>query len=157
MYADTWTDSRVGRVRALAGPFRRAAISMTQKGPLLPQEKDIPIITKANEPDAPVDCTLATRDHDVVMRWAARRQAEPATGEHTKSGSATSVDVQDGGAGIRFNFPGAAPFRSIDWDEWFENFDRHDLTFVYEEEPSAGSLSARYRLVKTAEWTRHFR
>jgi hypothetical protein len=29
---------------------------------------------------------------------------------------------------------GAGRFRPITWDEWFENFERHHLTFVYEEE-----------------------
>jgi hypothetical protein len=76
---------------------------------------------------------LATRDHDLIKLWATRHKAEPATGEATSSGPAT-VTVNDGGAGIRFNFPGAARFRPISWDEWFENFDAHDLTFVYEEE-----------------------
>jgi hypothetical protein len=77
---------------------------------------------------------LATRDRDVIRQWAARRQAEPATGEATASGPATTVRVCDDGAGIRFNFPGAGRFRPITWDEWFENFDRYHLTFVYEEE-----------------------
>jgi hypothetical protein len=76
---------------------------------------------------------IATRDHEEIRRWGARHQAEPATGEATASGPAT-VQVRDGGAGIRLNFPGAGRFRPITWDEWFENFDRHDLTFVYEEE-----------------------
>ena len=34
---------------------------------------------------------------------------------------------------MRFNFPGAALFRPIAWDEWFAHFDRHDLRFVFEE------------------------
>lgn len=76
---------------------------------------------------------IATRDHEEIRRWSARHQAEPATGEATRSGPAT-VHVHDGGAGIRLNFPGAGRFRPITWDEWFENFDRHDLTFVYEED-----------------------
>jgi Protein of unknown function (DUF2934) len=76
---------------------------------------------------------IATRDHEVICRWAARHQAEPATGEATESGPAT-VHLHDEGAGIRFNFPGAGRFRPITWDEWFENFDRYRLTFVYEEE-----------------------
>jgi hypothetical protein len=42
--------------------------------------------------------------------------------------------VADGGAGIRFNFPGMSRFRPIGWDEWLENFDRHGLVFVYEED-----------------------
>jgi hypothetical protein len=76
---------------------------------------------------------MATRDHDVIRRWAARHHAEPATGEATASGPAT-LHVQDDGAGIRFNFPGVGRFRPITWDEWCEHFDRHHLTFVYEEE-----------------------
>ena len=76
---------------------------------------------------------ILTEDHDVIRRWAARRSAEPATGEATASGPAT-IDVNDGGAGIRFNFPGVQRFRPISWDEWFEHFDKHDLLFVYEEE-----------------------
>ena len=39
---------------------------------------------------------LASRDHDVVRRWAARHNAEPATGEATASGPAT-IHVTDGG------------------------------------------------------------
>ncbi len=76
---------------------------------------------------------IATRDQDVIRQWAGRHHAEPATGEATESGPAT-VHVHDDGAGIRFNFPGAGRFRPITWDEWFANFDRHHLTFVYEEE-----------------------
>jgi hypothetical protein len=76
---------------------------------------------------------IATRDHEAIRRWGARHRAEPATGEATTSGPAT-IHVRDGGAGIRLNFPGAGRFRPITWDEWFENFERHYLTFVYEEE-----------------------
>jgi hypothetical protein len=42
--------------------------------------------------------------------------------------------VNDGGAGVRFNFPGWAPFRPITWDEWLEHFRAHDLAFVYDVE-----------------------
>ena len=76
---------------------------------------------------------VATRDHDVIKRWAERHGAEPATGEATASGPAT-IDVHDGGAGVRFNFPAAARFRPISWDEWFDNMDRHHLVFIYDEE-----------------------
>jgi hypothetical protein len=76
---------------------------------------------------------LATRDHEQIRRWSARHRADPATGELTRSGPAT-VHVRDGGAGIRFNFPGTGRFRPITWDEWFEHFERHHMMFVYEEE-----------------------
>ena len=76
---------------------------------------------------------VTTRDQGAIRRWAASHQAQPATGEASASGPATT-QVADGGTGLRFNFPGFARFRSITWDEWFEHFDRHDLVFVYEEE-----------------------
>jgi hypothetical protein len=76
---------------------------------------------------------IRTSDHEAVRRWAARHDAEPATGEASTSGPAT-IQVNDGGTGLRFNFPGLARFRSITWEEWFDHFDREDLIFVYEEE-----------------------
>lgn len=84
------------------------------------------------QPELRTQRKLATRDKEVIRLWASRQRAEPATGEATSSGPAT-IDVKDGGAGIRFNFPAAARFRPITWDEWFDNFDRHRLIFVYEE------------------------
>ena len=76
--------------------------------------------------------TAATRDHTEIARWATAHKAEPATGEATPSGPA-GRDVNDRGAGIRFNFPGFGPFRPISWEEWFAHFDSHDLVFVYEQ------------------------
>ncbi len=84
-------------------------------------------------PETKTDRRFATRDKALIRRWADRHDAEPATGEATASGPST-ISVNDGGAGIRFNFPSAAPFRPISWDEWFENFDRHGLVFVYDED-----------------------
>ena len=75
----------------------------------------------------------ATTDHEQIKAWATRHDAAPATGQATGSGAAI-VDVKDGGAGIRFNFPGFARLRPISWDEWFDNFERHDLLFVYEDQ-----------------------
>lgn len=83
--------------------------------------------------DRPGVRTMSTRDHGEIRRWAAAHQAEPATGEATASGPATTA-VNDGGAGVRFNFPGVAAFRPISWDEWLTHFDAHQLVFVYEEQ-----------------------
>ena len=122
------------------------------KEPLLHKRTRVPLVTSENDGGSAAG-PVATRDHDVIRRWAAQRRAEPATGEATGSGPATA-DVQDGGAGIRFNFPGFGRLRPITWEEWFDNFERHQLTFVYEDQPEAdGSLGPRYRIVKTDEWT----
>ena len=93
---------------------------------------------------------MFTRDHDNIRRWAEQRRAEPATGEATVSGPATH-NIKDGGAGIRFNFPGVSLFRPITWGEWLTNFDVHQCAFVYEDEPSTPP-SNRYRIVKAEDW-----
>jgi|SRR5688572_10311791 hypothetical protein len=115
--------------------------------PLLPENVPIVLLSADNENRHSEVATVATRDHELIRRWASRRQAEPATGERTASGEAT-VSVTDGGAGIRFNFPAAGRFRPISWDEWFANFEAHDLVFVYERDAPHQSLSYRYRLTK---------
>ena len=123
---------------------------MTYKGELLPEQ---PRIQKVDSVDSRLRGStdvVFTQDHDLIRRWAAERQAEPATGEATSSGPAT-VDVKDGGAGIRFNFPGAGVFRPISWDEWLANFDLHQCAFVFDNDSST-PLSNRYRIVKAEDW-----
>jgi len=91
----------------------------------------------------------ATTDHEEIKAWAARHNAAPATGHATGSGAAT-VDVNDGGAGIRFNFPGFGRLRPISWDEWLDNFEHHDLLFVYEDQDRDQVAARAYTL-----WQRH--
>lgn len=126
---------------------------MKQQGQLLPDRSHIPEV-RTDSPYESSAHVVATRDHEVIRRWATSRHAEPATGEATRSGPATR-NVNDGGAGVRFNFPAAAMFRPIDWDEWFANFDRHLCAFVYENDDEGGSQSNRYRIVKAADWKEH--
>jgi hypothetical protein len=116
---------------------------------LLPKRRELVSVTNddvdAVAPQA--DHTFVTGDHEIIRRWASRRQAEPATGESTASGSSTVLSVNDGGTGLRFNFPGAAPFRPISWVEWFEHFDSHDLVFAFDDAVESDTPSAEYRLV----------
>jgi hypothetical protein len=93
----------------------------------------------------------------LIRGWAEHHDAEPATGEATPSGTAT-VNVNDQGTGLRFNFPAAARFRPVQWDEWLAHFDRARLVFVYESGQAPGSSAqlrfggAFYRLVGADEW-----
>jgi len=123
---------------------------MEYKGLLLPQQPKIQNIESVDSHVRGSTQVVFTRDHELIKRWATERQAEPATGEATSSGPAT-VDVKDGGAGIRFNFPGTGSFRPIPWEEWLANFDLHQCAFVYDNE-SATPLSSRYRIVKAEDW-----
>ena len=118
---------------------------------LLPAQNRIPLVATTSEltgEQGPV----ATRTHSVIRAWAEERRAEPATGEATSSGAA-SVEVNDGGAGIRFNFPGYSRFRPISWEEWFGNFDHHALMFVFDDRRSDDRpASTRFRIVKFSDW-----
>lgn len=123
---------------------------MTSDGRLLPGVPPSRIVSSVGETTSGATHVVFTRDHAVIKRWAAARHAEPATGEATDSGPAT-VNVNDGGAGIRFIFPGTSAFRPITWEEWLENFDLHHCLFVYDNE-SEELRSSRYRIVKVDDW-----
>ena len=103
-------------------------------------------VTVVSDPDVP-RVEWSTRNPAVIRRWAQVHQAEPATGEATPSGRAASMRVDDGGSGLRFNFPGAGRFREISWDEWFEHFGRHDLVFVCDDPDGDLPPGGLYRLV----------
>ena len=122
---------------------------MKTEGQLLPEQGHIASV-RSDMPLAPSTQVVFTQDHEVIRQWAEKRQAVPATGEATASGPAT-VDVQDGGAGVRFNFPGSGTYRPISWVEWLENFDTHECAFVYDNDLTSPT-SNRYRIVKAAQW-----
>jgi hypothetical protein len=118
--------------------------------PLVPDNRHIPIVTRENLPSSNAT-VLSTRDHQIIREWAERNSAEPATGEATPSGAATTMKVEDQGTGLRFNFPGMSRFRAISWAEWFDHFNRFDLTFVFDNPQPNEPPSARYRIVSTSE------
>ena len=124
---------------------------MKYDGELLPEHRHLTGVS-AESPAGQSADVVFTRDHDVIEQWARKRRAEPATGEATSTGPAT-MNVNDGGAGVRFNFPGAGVYRPITWEEWFANFDRHELAFVYDNDDQSGRLSNRYRIVRASEVT----
>jgi hypothetical protein len=108
-------------------------MAMNTNEPLFPQRDGFSTVASGGQTGTSAIRALTTQDHDVIRQWAARHHAEPATGIETASGPAT-VHVSDGGTVVRFNFPAAARFRPITWDEWFEMFDRLRLVFVHEED-----------------------
>ena len=105
---------------------------MDPKRPIAPFGDRFAALVGDTPSDASGVRTVATQSHAEIRRWAAHHRAEPATGEATASGPAVR-DINDGGARIRFNFPGFAPLRPITWDEWFHTFDHDHLLFLYEE------------------------
>ena len=127
---------------------------MENERPLLPppetMNRKVESVTRGNARDASAE-VLSTRDQEVIREWARSVGAEPATGEATASGPASTMKVVDGGTGLRFNFPAVSPFRAISWAEWFEHFNSHDLTFVYDNPQPGQPPRARYRIVPTRD------
>lgn len=81
-----------------------------------------------------------TTDHATIRRWASERDGVPATVTGT------------GDPGIlRFDFPGGVgedELTHIEWDEWFEKFDRENLALLYQDEKASGEPSTFFKLVK---------
>ncbi|MEV6140115.1 hypothetical protein AB0L63_29530 [Nocardia sp. NPDC051990] len=83
---------------------------------------------------------VATRNHDVIRRWAEQRGARPATMPGSEYNGHLGV--------LRFDFPGygGAVLRAVGWDEWFAAFDARRLTFRYQERGADGAPSNFNRL-----------
>jgi hypothetical protein len=66
----------------------------------LPGRREIAAVTRDDA--LPAEATIvSTRDREVIRDWVTRAGAAPATGEATRSGPATSLDVQDLGSSLR--------------------------------------------------------
>jgi hypothetical protein len=80
--------------------------------------------------------SLVTRSHDVILQWANKRNAMPATIPGTE---------HDGRLGVlRFDIPGWGSRTSLEhvtWEQWFETFDDRRLVLIYQEEMRSGRQS----------------
>jgi hypothetical protein len=85
--------------------------------------------------------THTTTDHDEIRRWVEEHDGKPAAVRGT--GNA------DAGV-LRIDFPGGAgedQLEDIGWDRWFDEFEKNDLAFLYQEEKASGEDSTFFKLV----------
>lgn len=85
--------------------------------------------------------SLATRNHEVIRKWAEDRGAVPATVHTTRQADRPRV--------LRFDFPGfggGKRLEQISWDEWFKTFDERELVFLFQEHLKNGNQSNFFRL-----------
>lgn len=92
-------------------------------------------IGSPNEHEVHPGKSLATRNHEVIKKWAEERQATPSTIPGTEHASHLGV--------LRFNFPGfgGRELQEVSWDEWFRAFDERKLVFLFQEHRSDGKQS----------------
>lgn len=106
------------------------------------QEADAVDEVERNTKSQTTAASYTTTDHDVIRAWAEARGGAPAA-----VGSTT--DDRKGSAGllrIEFRDDGDA-LEDIDWQPFFETFDKSGLAFVYQEKTSDGSESRFNRFV----------
>lgn len=72
----------------------------------------------------------STTDHDTIRKWADERDGKP------------SVVVRDGKETelLRINFPGYGEenLKEIDWEKWFNIFDKNSLQLIYQDTTNTG-------------------
>ena len=69
----------------------------------------------------------ATTNHDEIRKWVEARGGFPAHVRETGSGNDLGV--------LRIDYPGFSgqdTLERIEWDEWFDAFDRNNLAFLYQ-------------------------
>ena len=79
-------------------------------------------------------------DHDAIRSWAEERDGRPARVADTREG--------DTGGVLRLEFGrDDEGLEIMDWDDWFENFDKNGLALVVQDETADGEKSNFNRLV----------
>jgi hypothetical protein len=81
-----------------------------------------------------------TTDHDKIRRWAEERGGKPATVKATQAHGEPGV--------LRLDFePRDEALEPIDWDDFFEKFDKEELAFLYQDRTEDGKISRFHKLV----------
>ncbi|HEY6139855.1 MAG TPA: hypothetical protein VI670_19020 [Thermoanaerobaculia bacterium] len=86
--------------------------------------------TKRAAPAKKRAAAKTTTNHNTIRKWVEKRGGYPARVKRTGRGSDPGV--------LRIDYPGysgAGTLERIDWDEFFEWFDRDGLAFLYQDTP----------------------
>lgn len=91
-----------------------------------------------------------TTNHDVIREWAERHQGSPAHVKGTGSGDDPGI--------LRIDFPGFSGEESlehIDWEQFFEWFEKNNLALVYRDEDRFNKLVSRDTAASRAKTGQH--
>ncbi|MGA0587380.1 hypothetical protein ACO2Q2_09680 [Dyella sp. KRB-257] len=87
-----------------------------------------------------------TTDHEEIRRWVEQHDGVPAKVKDTGSNEDPGI--------LRIDFPGGASeeaLEHVDWDVWFEKFDKSNVAFLYQQEKASGEDSTFFKLVRADE------
>jgi hypothetical protein len=82
-----------------------------------------------------------TTDHSTIRKWAEQRGGVPSSVEGTGSSDEPGI--------LRLDFaPKDKGLNKIDWDAFFDKFDKEKLAFLYQDETADGSESRFHKFVQ---------
>lgn len=90
-----------------------------------------------------------TRDHGIIQRWVEERGGRPAAVKRTRG--------RDDVGPLCIDLPGYAPRESLEvlaWEDFFDRFERHGFSFLYEDRTHDGELSRFSKLVRKSSGRR---
>ena len=97
-------------------------------------------------------CETFTTDHEEIKKWVKEHNGKPAM--------IMVPEADDEAEGIRIDFPGksdevllseARPSVEVDWDRFFDIFEKKELVFVYKKDEDIDDLTYAYRFANRAE------
>jgi hypothetical protein len=86
--------------------------------------------------------TQVTADHDVIRQWVIQRHGRPAVVEKSQDDEGGILRIDLGDIEARHDLVPVA------WDDWFKEFEKADLAFLYQEETPQGEVSRYNELVE---------
>jgi len=84
-----------------------------------------------------------THDHKKIQKWAEERGGVPAKIKDTGKTNSSGV--------LRIHFPQNSKsndFEEISWEDFFKNFDKHKLSFLYQDKKADGEESTFHKFVE---------
>lgn len=84
-----------------------------------------------------------TTDHNTIRKWAEERNGKPSTVKATHKDDEIGI--------IRIDFPGYSgedSLEEISWEDFFEQFEKHKLALLYQEETKDGNKSNFFKIIK---------
>ncbi len=83
-----------------------------------------------------------THNHQTIRQWAEARKGIPARV------IGTALNDEEGTLKIHFpDFGKTHELQEISWEDFFNNFEKEELDFLYQEQKANGKLSTFYQLV----------
>lgn len=80
-----------------------------------------------------------TTEHAAIRKWAEGRGGKPARVKGTQGGQGTGV--------LRIKFTEDKDLEEISWEEFFNEFDKRNLAFLYQDRTKDGKESRFFKLI----------